>query len=62
MQYQGGKYIISSDVARIIGGGVQTNLRYQGGKSRIANELAQAMRGGGMIAMFSFHCFAEHVM
>lgn len=59
MQYQGGKYIISSDVARIIGG--TTNLRYQGGKSRIANELAQAMRGG-MIAMFSFHCFAVHVM
>ena len=45
MHYQGGKYLISSDVAKIVGGGT-TDLRYQGGKSRIANDLAWSMMGG----------------
>lgn len=60
MQYQGGKYIISSDVARIIGGTNQFEISRW--KIKNSERISASHEVGGMIAMFSFHCFAVHVM
>lgn len=49
MHYQGGKYLISTDIAKIISRGGTTNqMRYQGGKSRIASDIALHVEGGGI--------------
>ena len=50
MHYQGGKYLISTDIASIIsrGGGTTNQMRYQGGKSRIASDIALHVEGGGI--------------